>query len=287
MARPRLKGLLYFPFDIDFFEDNKIRILKARYKSDGVLIYLFLLCEIYRQGYYIKVDDDFEYIISDELGIDQNKVKQVLNFLLKRSLFDNTLFSLDKVLTSAGIQRRYQLGIKERMRKSRTPLEVGRYWLLNEEDTEPFIKCTLFEENSGKYKGFSGKNSLNSEKNDTKKSKVNNKNNNIAFQHPELEQAFQMYLLVREHNYGEILPEQIQALRDDLKTLSDKAEEQIAIVKKATAGGYKGFYELKTGKRKPGSRQKNKANNFSGRDYNMEKLERGLLGVPEKEGDAK
>lgn len=109
MARPRLKGLLYFPFDIDFFEDNKIRILKARYKSDGVLIYLFLLCEIYRQGYYIKVDDDFEYIISDELGIDQNKVKQVLNFLLKRSLFDNTLFSLDKVLTSAGIQRRYQL----------------------------------------------------------------------------------------------------------------------------------------------------------------------------------
>ena len=280
MARPRLKGLLYFPFDIDFFEDNKIRILKARYKSDGVLIYLFLLCEIYRQGYYIKVDDDFEYIISDELGIDQNKVKQVLNFLLKRSLFDNTLFSLDKVLTSAGIQRRYQLGIKERMRKSRTPLEVGRYWLLNEEDTEPFIKCTLFD-------GFSGKNSLNSEKNDTKKSKVNNKNNNIAFQHPELEQAFQMYLLVREHNYGEILPEQIQALRDDLKTLSDKAEEQIAIVKKATAGGYKGFYELKTGKRKPGSRQKNKANNFSGRDYNMEKLERGLLGVPEKEGDAK
>lgn len=287
MARPRLKGLLYFPFDIDFFEDNKIRILKARYKSDGVLIYLFLLCEIYRQGYYIKVDDDFEYIISDELGIDQNKVKQVLNFLLKRSLFDNTLFSLDKVLTSAGIQRRYQLGIKERMRKSRTPLEVGRYWLLNEEDTEPFIKCTLFEDNSGKYKGFSGKNSLNSEKNDTKKSKVNNKNNNIAFEHPELEQAFQMYLLVREHNYGEILPEQIQALRDDLKTLSDKAEEQIAIVKKATAGGYKGFYELKTGKRKPGSRQKNKANNFSGRDYNMEKLERGLLGVPEKEGDAK
>lgn len=287
MARPRLRGLLYFPFDIDFFEDNKIRILKARYKSDGVLIYLFLLCEIYREGYYIKVDDDFEYIISDELGIDQNKVKQVLNFLLKRSLFDNTLFSLDKVLTSAGIQRRYQLGIKERMRKSRTPLEVGRYWLLNEEDTEPFIKYTLFEDNPGKHRGFSGKNSLNSEKNDTKKSKVNNKNNNIAFEHPELEQAFQMYLLVREHNYGEILPEQIQALRDDLKTLSDKTEEQIAIVKKATAGGYKGFYELKTRKRKSGSRQKNKANNFSGRDYNMEKLERGLLGVPEKEGDAK
>lgn len=97
MARPKIKGLLYFPFDIDFFEDNKIRIVKARYRSDGVMIYLFLLCEIYRQGYYIKADEDFLYIISDELGIDQNKVKQVLNFLLNKSLFDNTLFSSDKV----------------------------------------------------------------------------------------------------------------------------------------------------------------------------------------------
>lgn len=105
MARPKIKGLLYFPFDIDFFEDNKIRIVKARYRSDGVMIYLFLLCEIYRQGYYIKADEDFLYIISDELGIDQNKVKQVLNFLLNKSLFDNTLFSSDKGL-NCSLQKR-------------------------------------------------------------------------------------------------------------------------------------------------------------------------------------
>ena len=173
MARPKIKGLLYFPFDIDFFEDNKIRIVKARYRSDGVMIYLFLLCEIYRQGYYIKADEDFLYIISDELGIDQNKVKQVLNFLLNKSLFDNTLFSSDKVLTSAGIQRRYQLGIKERMRKSKEPLEVGRYWLLKKEDTEPFIKCTLFEDIPGKCDSFSGKNESNSTEKFANKSKVN------------------------------------------------------------------------------------------------------------------
>lgn len=77
-----------------------------------------------------------------------------MNFLLNKSLFDNTLFSSDKVLTSAGIQRRYQLGIKERMRKSKEPLEVGRYWLLKKEDTEPFIKCTLFEDIPGKCDRF-------------------------------------------------------------------------------------------------------------------------------------
>lgn len=79
MARPKLKGLLYFPLDIDFFEDNSIRIVRARYKSDGVIIYLYLLTQIYREGYYITTDDDFWYIVSSELGIDLNKVKQVLN----------------------------------------------------------------------------------------------------------------------------------------------------------------------------------------------------------------
>ena len=246
MARPKIKGLLYFPFDIDFFEDNKIRIVKARYRSDGVMIYLFLLCEIYRQGYYIKADEDFLYIISDELGIDQNKVKQVLNFLLNKSLFDNTLFSSDKVLTSAGIQRRYQLGIKERMRKSKEPLEVGRYWLLKKEDTEPFIKCTLFEDIPGKCDSFSGKNESNSTEKSANKSKVNNNKNNTVFQSPE------------------------QALREDLLNLSNKTEEQIAIVKKATAGGYKEFRGMKKGKRTSPAKKKDNFNNFDGRSYDQE-----------------
>ena len=234
------------------------------------MIYLFLLCEIYRQGYYIKVDEDFLYIISDELGIDQNKVKQVLNFLLNKSLFDNTLFSSDKVLTSAGIQRRYQLGIKERMRKSKEPLEVGRYWLLKKEDTEPFIKCTLFEDIPGKCDSFSGKNESNSTEKSANKSKVNNNKNNTVFQSPELESAFQMYLLVREHNYGSILPEQVQALREDLLNLSNKPEEQIAIVKKATAGGYKEFRGMKKGKRMSPAKKKDNFNNFDGRTYDQE-----------------
>ena len=279
MARPKSKGLLYFPVDIDFFEDNKIRIVKARYRSDGVMIYLFLLCEIYRQGYYIKADEDFLYIISDELGIDQNKVKQVLNFLLNKSLFDSKLFSSDKVLTSAGIQKRYQLGIKERMRKSRKPLEVGRYWLLEEKDTEPFIKCTLFEDNPGNASSFSGKNPIKSAEKSLNKSKVNNIKNN-TFQPPELEQAFQLYLLVRENNYGPIIPEQIQALREDLMSLSEKPEEQMAIVKKATAKGLKGFDSDKkktSGSKKAGKKTETAFSNFKERSYDMEKMEMSLI----------
>ena len=171
LARPKKNGLSYFPLDVDFFEDSKIKILRARYGRDGIVFYIYLLCEIYKQGYYIQVDDDFEYIISDDLKMDQNKAKQVLNFLLSRSLFDNTLFQSDKVLTSAGIQRRFQLAVKERARKN--PIEVGRFWLLKKGETEPFIKCTLFESSSGKSEGFSGKNEGNSTEESIKKSKVN------------------------------------------------------------------------------------------------------------------
>lgn len=275
LARPKKSGLSYFPLDVDFFEDPKIKILRARYGRDGIVFYIYLLCEIYRQGYYIQVDDDFEYIISDDLKMDQVKAKQVLNFLLSRSLFDNTLFQSDKVLTSAGIQRRFQLAVKERARKN--PVEVGRFWLLKKEETEPFIKCSLFGDLSGKLEDYSGKNEGNSTEKSLKKSKVNKSIYNTGFS-IELENAFQMYLLVRQNNYGEILPEQIQALRDDLCQLAMDDKERIVIVKKATAGGWKSFYKLKKEPAKDKQKRKKKGfDNFQSRDYDMEDLERRLV----------
>ena len=96
MARKKQEGNRFFRMDADFFSDRKIKILKARYGADGIVLYLYLLCEIYKTGYYLQVDDDFEYIISDDLNMDGNKVKQVLNFLLERSLFDDTLFQIGR-----------------------------------------------------------------------------------------------------------------------------------------------------------------------------------------------
>ena len=77
MPRTRQEGNRYFSLDVDFFSDKKIKILKARYGADGITLYIYLLCEIYKSGYYLKVDEDFEFIISDDLNMDCNKVKQV------------------------------------------------------------------------------------------------------------------------------------------------------------------------------------------------------------------
>lgn len=284
MARPKKNGLSYFPLDVDFLEDHKIKILKARYGPDGIVLYIYLLCEIYKQGYFIKLDDDFEYIISEDLKMDQAKVKQVLNFLLSRSLFDNTLFQSDKVLTSAGIQKRFQLAVKERARK--TPIEVGRFWLLKKEDTEPFIQCTLFGGFSGKNSLISGKTTSDSGKNDIKKSKVNKSMYIPAqpadtFRNSDLEAAFQLYLSGRVANYGEVSPEQIKALREELSSMGADDQERIAIAKKAFASGWKGLYPVKSPGRKKSSsgkpQKKNSFNNFHQREYNYDQLEKQLM----------
>ena len=157
MARPQKKGIDYFPFDVGFFKDRKIKALKGRFGADGIMIYIFLLCEAYDEEYYIQADEEFIDYAAGELSMSFEKIGQVINFLCRRSLFDNTLFTSDKVLTSHGIQRRFQLAIKTRAQK--TPVEVERkYWVLNESETEPYIKVV-------KNYGSSEKNSSSSEKN--------------------------------------------------------------------------------------------------------------------------
>lgn len=89
-----------------------------------------------------------------------------------------------------------------------------------------------------------------------------------------------MYLLVRKNNFGDIPEEQIQALRDDLLNLSDKEEERIAIVKKATASGWKSFYKTEKKRESSGARKRDAKdnNNFERRKYDMDALESRLLG---------
>jgi len=172
LARPRKKGLDYFPLDVDFFSDKKIKRLRARYGTDGVTVYMYLLCEIYRSGYYINYDEDLILDISDELNISENSIQQIINYLLSRSLFDDTLAKSVKVLTAASIQRRYQEA--KNTRKSTQPdIDVeAKFWVLKKDETHSFIKVRPCENNSQINIGLSANNSSLSEINGTKESKV-------------------------------------------------------------------------------------------------------------------
>lgn len=172
MARPKKTGLDYFPFDVQFFSNKKIKILKARYGTDGVVLFLFLLCEIYKNGYYLIWDDDYKYVVADELNLSDGLIEQVLNFLIGRSLLNRILLGSDTFLTSPGIQSRFQEAVKSRAVKSPVSV-ISELWLLSKEKTQSFIKFTQNSDIPQNNPSFSKNNPSNSEKNVTKKSKVN------------------------------------------------------------------------------------------------------------------
>lgn len=171
MARPMKTGLDYFPFDVDFFSDKKIRRLRARFGNDGIAVYICLLCEIYKNGYYLEYDDELAADISDELNISVNLTTQILNYLFSRSLLqviECKLADPVKVITAESVQRRYQAAKKG----SKRDIDVAaEFWVLKENETESFVKVRPKFGNSQNNDSFSEKNSDYSGEESTKESK--------------------------------------------------------------------------------------------------------------------
>ena len=181
MARPTKQGLDYFPFDVGFFGDQKIRILKARYGADGIAVYVKLLCDVYKEGYFLPVDDwaDYVFVMSDEIGATVDKVEQIITFLRNRAMIrvyresELTGYEWDAVITSHGIQKRYAEALKSR-KKGIEEIKRG-FWLLTEKE-EAEIKAFYKSAKNGSFSENNPDKSENnpnkSEKNAIKESKV-------------------------------------------------------------------------------------------------------------------
>lgn len=117
MGRPVKKGLVYFYNDVDFYQDIKIRKLIRRKGGQAATVYHILLCEIYRQGYYLQWDDDIPFLIMEVCGFDETYIKDVIDYCIQVGLFDKHLYDEDGVLTSIGIQERYLAAGKDAKRK--------------------------------------------------------------------------------------------------------------------------------------------------------------------------
>lgn len=178
MARQKKDGLHYFSFDTDFFyADKRIKRLHSRYGNNGLILYIYLLTEIYRNGYYARWDED---LIDDAMGLNLKEgfIEQVMKFFVDRGLIVKKEIKAsnnpDTIITSPGIQRRYQEAVKS---LKRDVYVNGEIWLLDKSETAACIKVTQNEEISKKKENKSGKNSNKSVKNDTKEIKGNETNN--------------------------------------------------------------------------------------------------------------
>ena len=107
MARTIKKGLDYFPFDVDFFQDIRIRKLIKYQGGKAVAVYALLLCTIYKNGYYVEWDKELPFIISEQSGYTEAYIQEVVDCCLNIGLLSKELFESVKVLTSKGIQERY------------------------------------------------------------------------------------------------------------------------------------------------------------------------------------
>lgn len=278
-GRPRKTGLSYHSSDVDFYEDFKIIDLLDKYGPIGTTIYDVVIKMIYRKGYYLEIPmNQLALTVQKTIGSkwirNKDLVLQVVQYCADIGLFDKDL-SLQSVLTSAGIQKRYSLATV------RSKAQIEKYRLIEKEGDKPLLNAPS-KDISVTENGISvAEIQENGAEMPLKESKGNNVYDTTF--PPELERAFQLYLSVREHNYGEIIPEQVQALREDLLSLSNEPAEQLAIVKKATAGGWKSFYKSKekSGKKpqeKKDTRQKgSKFSNFQERSYDMADLESRLV----------
>lgn len=155
MGRRLNSGLRYFPLDVGIFEDKSIRRLRSKFGADGPMLYIYILCMAYRNGYYAEYTEDFAEDAAEDIGCTPEKIGLMVNYLLSKSLLDRTLFDTVKVLSSHGIQLQYQTSMKGLKRD----IEVdARLWILSKDETAGFIKVRLSENKSGENTDKSGEN---------------------------------------------------------------------------------------------------------------------------------
>ena len=108
LARPTKTGLEYFPLDVNFLYDIKVRKIIKPLGPEAIGVLVYLLAEIYKDnGYYISWNDDICFLMSDLTGIDEELIKDVVSKALEVDFFNKDKYKKYNILTSKGIQNRY------------------------------------------------------------------------------------------------------------------------------------------------------------------------------------
>ena len=131
MARISKPGLDYFPLDVNFFQDRKVRRISNRHHAAGIAALTSLLCLIYKEkGFYIAWNQDTLFDISQEVCCEEEEMQAIIDDCLSVGLFDTYIYKEYGILTSQAIQEQYHKIITDSRRKYKLPLE--RFWLIKE-----------------------------------------------------------------------------------------------------------------------------------------------------------
>ena len=103
MARISKPRLDYFPLDVNFLQDRKVRRISCRHHAAGIAALTSLLCHIYKEkGYYISWNKDTLFDIAQEACCGEEEMQAIIDDCLAVGLFDDLIYKEYGVLTSQG-----------------------------------------------------------------------------------------------------------------------------------------------------------------------------------------
>ena len=112
-------GINYFPIGVNFMEENAMEVIEAKYGIKGPAIVLKLLCKIYKEGYFIRWDEEQCLIFANKAGreVQAAEVQGIIEILFIKGILDRNSYLENGILTSESIQKVWLEATKRRKRE--------------------------------------------------------------------------------------------------------------------------------------------------------------------------
>lgn len=237
MARPTAKGVEYFPLNVNFINDLKVRKLLLSCGAQSIAVLIYLLSTIYKdEGYFIEIHEDEIDLIALDVNVTPEFVLEVINKACEVRLFDVNLYNNFNILTSKGIQERY-LKITERRKNS---VVITQFNLINVYNNSVNVNNNSINVNNNPvnvYKSTQSKVKERKEKKSKVKSLSNDSVKNVYLTETEKrdcmnKKIYELYL----NGIGQISPT-IKERLDDLVELYGMEHVIVAINTTIESGG--------------------------------------------------
>ena len=263
MARQIKQGIDYYPMDVNFLNDIKVRKVLRGCGAQSMAVILYLLGNIYRdEGYYMRWDDEEDpFLVSDVVGVSEGAVRETIKKSLQVEFFDSKLFEKESILTSKGIQERF---MEATVRRISVNIKAA-YWLLDKTGANMVVEKINVYRNSITVDNNS-KNVDDNQQSKVKESKVNNNintnNNNSLYKgqnvnsftvcvdnftkNDELKKQLTSFARLRASKKKSFTAETFRLFLDQLKSLSGGDETvMIEILRASVMNGWLNIYPLK------------------------------------------
>ena len=125
--------LSYHPFLSNFFNDELIMRLEARYGCIGSYFVIYIRCMLYDNGYYLKCDKEIVSIICRKLcgEISTETALEIIDFLLDNAFFDKEIYQKHGILTSLETKKHFRQR-KQSPANSATPMRRSEFFHISE-----------------------------------------------------------------------------------------------------------------------------------------------------------